>query len=81
MTEPRDILTTIRHADRAPSTGRQLSMDGTGDLVAPDAADTLRICRWHGLVPRDHWCATAPQPLNLWDTSADSIPETWSTPR
>ncbi len=103
MTEPRDILTTIRPADRIPSHGRQLTVDGTPGPSAEHSplcrarrgACEPRPCRRCG---RENGCNLTPccacmaaepiahpimrpQPLNLWDQSADSLPETWSTPR
>lgn len=70
MTEPRDILTTVRPADRIPSIGRQLTVDGTpGPSRRPEPPAFGSPAR------------TAPATLNLWDQSADSLPETWSTPR
>lgn len=72
MSEPRDILTTIRPADRIPSHGVQLSADGTADL-----SRTGRPVPTFGQAPAPRRV----EPLNLWDTSPDSIPETWSTDR
>ncbi len=98
MTEPRDILTTIRPADRIPSVGEQLS-------IVPEALTCWRCRGWRPRTPC--YCADLveadrlgvsvsglveartiaptierrPEPLNLWDQSADSLPETWSAPR
>lgn len=66
------ILTTIRPADRIPSHGRQLTVDGT-------PGPTRELGR--PLFGRPMAAPTAGDPLNLWDTSPDSLPETWSTPR
>lgn len=72
MTEPRSILTTLTPQDRIPSVGRQLTVDGTpGPTREPSRP----------LFGRPAPAPAAGDPLNLWDTSADSIPETWSTPR
>lgn len=67
------ILSTLTPADRIPSIGTQLTIgDPEPEPVRP---------------PLQTWSAMRaererqPVPLNLWDTSADSIPETWSTPR
>ena len=75
MTTPRDgdsILTTIRPADRIPSHGRQLTVDGTPGPTREPSRPTFGT-------PMP--APTAGRPLNLWDQSADSLPETWSTPR
>ena len=84
MTAPRDpdsILTTITPAQRVPSIGTQLTMPaGAGDWApscCPHCGFTGRDHR-HSLPPVRPTIERAPQPLNLWDTSADSIPETWS---
>ena len=66
-------FTAIAPADRVPSHGTQLSADGTADL----SARTGRPVPTFGQPSRP----AAPVALNLWDTSADSIPETWSTDR
>lgn len=84
------ILTTLTPADRVPSVGTQLSADRSADLTSTgrridnrtirddlddraDAGDPVALS--HGFGTR------RPEPLNLWDQSADSLPETWSTPR
>lgn len=74
MTAPRDpdsILTTVRPQDRIPSHGTQLSADGTADL------DSRRPTFGRPALPP----ARGTAPLNLWDASADSLPETWSPTR
>ena len=85
-----DILTGLTPADRIPSHGTQLSADRSADITSTglridnrtvrddldaraDAGDP--IARSHGFGTR------RPETLNLWDQSADSLPETWSTPR
>ncbi len=72
MTEPRDILTTIRPADRIPSVGRQMTIDGTPGPTREPGRPTF------GTPMR---APDAGVPLNLWDQSADSLPETWRSPR
>lgn len=63
------ILTTLTPQDRIPSVGVQLSTDGTADL-----SRTGRPVPAFGAAP----AARGAAPLNLWDTSADNLPETWS---
>jgi hypothetical protein len=86
MTAPRDdILTTVRPQDRIPSHGTQLSADGTADLTGEPVWTGPRDLADH----RNEWEAhlravdayRAAAYLNLWDTSPDSLPETWSLDR
>jgi len=69
MTAPRDpdsILTAITPAQRVPSIGRQLTLEPDPEPrpMRPMFAPAA--------------ITTRPETMNLWDTSADSIPETWS---
>lgn len=70
--ESSNPFTTVQPADRIPSHGTQTSMDGTADLSRGPSRP---------LFGRPMPAPDRAAPLNLWDTSADSIPETWSTPR
>lgn len=72
MTDERSILTTITDAQRVPSIGTQLPAFG---------ADPLPALTWAERYQPAARVERAPVALNLWDTSADSIPETWSTDR
>lgn len=91
MREPFDLTRPPTPAERIPSHGTQLSADRSADITntglridnrtvrdlldaRADAGDPLA---------RSHGFGTDARPvaLNLWDTSPDSLPETWSTPR
>jgi hypothetical protein len=72
MNAPREsILTTITPAERIPSHGRQLTVDGTPGPGRPEPVTWAERHGFDDVVRR-------PEPLNLWDTSPESIPETWS---
>ena len=73
MTEPRDILTRLTPADRIPSHGQQLTVDGTPGPAAP--------MRFQPPTFGEPAPSGRPVTLNLWDQSADSLPETWSLDR
>lgn len=76
------ILSPITEAQRVPSIGHQLTI--RDDLHArADAGDPIALSHgFGGATQPDQEPRAAfdrkPVPLNLWDTSADSIPETWS---
>ena len=64
------ILTAVTPADRIPSHGQQLTVDGTPGPSRRPEPPTFGTP-----------APSRPATLNLWDQSADSIPETWSMPR
>ena len=86
MREPFDLSRPPTPAERIPSHGTQLSADRSADITSTGLRIDNRTVRDDldaradaaDPIARSHGFGTRPVALNLWDTSADSLPDGWT---